>query len=326
VIERTAGAPRLIEWTGERCVPWTPEVAVAYEHYHRYLWAAELVRGRTVLDLASGEGFGAAILAATAESVTGIDADPRTVEHSRLNYMAPNLGFTVGSALELEGFGDGSFGAVVAFELIEHLADHERFLAELDRVLAPDGVAIVSTPDAPVYSEGKDSEPNPFHERELTEAEFRDVLGARFEHVALWGQRAADGSRIAAIDDAGTSAPQAFVLERDGEDWRPGGEWRPVYLIAVVSHAGGFEAPAESTMVDPGLGLVVAKERELVENRHQRALAQEEARMLREDAEFLRSLRDGDNRARFRWALASSPVGDLFRRVRGPRRPSAPGG
>jgi O-antigen biosynthesis protein len=60
-------ASRLIEWTGERCVPWVPSPQLVYEHFHRYLWAASLVGDRRVLDLASGEGFDAAILARTAE-------------------------------------------------------------------------------------------------------------------------------------------------------------------------------------------------------------------------------------------------------------------
>ena len=48
---RCAAAPRLIDWTGERCVPWAPDVQVVYEHMHRYLWAAQLVGGKRVLDL-----------------------------------------------------------------------------------------------------------------------------------------------------------------------------------------------------------------------------------------------------------------------------------
>ena len=38
-----SGAGRLIEWTGERCVPWTEDASMVYEHYHRYLWAAGVV-------------------------------------------------------------------------------------------------------------------------------------------------------------------------------------------------------------------------------------------------------------------------------------------
>ena len=85
-LQRRAAAPRLIEWTGERCVPWAPDVQVVYEHFHRYMWAARVVKGRRVLDLGSGEGFGAAILAGSAEHVVGVDVDERTVEHSKLNY------------------------------------------------------------------------------------------------------------------------------------------------------------------------------------------------------------------------------------------------
>ena len=96
-----AGAPRLIEWTGERIVPWAPDAQVIYEHYHRYLWAQPLVAGRRVLDLGSGEGFGAALLADTATAVMGVDIDERTVEHSRANYAAPNLEFRVASATDL---------------------------------------------------------------------------------------------------------------------------------------------------------------------------------------------------------------------------------
>ncbi|MHB8233657.1 MAG: hypothetical protein ACYDHT_03295, partial [Solirubrobacteraceae bacterium] len=77
-LDRRAGAPRLIEWTGERCVPWAPDVQVVYEHMHRYLWAAQLVQGKRVLDLGSGEGFGAAILGDTATQVVGVDVDERT--------------------------------------------------------------------------------------------------------------------------------------------------------------------------------------------------------------------------------------------------------
>src|SRR5438067_11310347 len=74
---------RLIEWTGERCVPWTDDLQVIYEHYHRYAFAARFAAGKRVLDLASGEGYGSALLAATAERVVGLDIDPATVEHAR---------------------------------------------------------------------------------------------------------------------------------------------------------------------------------------------------------------------------------------------------
>ncbi len=100
---RIPGAPRLIEWTGERCVPWTADASMAYEHYRRYAWAAQLVGGRRVLDLGSGEGFGAAILAETAAEVLGVDIDDDAVRHSRANYARSNLRFERASAKRCVG-------------------------------------------------------------------------------------------------------------------------------------------------------------------------------------------------------------------------------
>ncbi len=59
-----------LEFTGER---FTPECVreIWYEHYHRYVFAHGLVTGRKVLDAACGEGYGSALLATEASSVTG---------------------------------------------------------------------------------------------------------------------------------------------------------------------------------------------------------------------------------------------------------------
>jgi hypothetical protein len=53
---------------------------------------------------------------------------------------------------------------------------------------------IISTPDRRMYSEAT-GQANPFHERELSEPEFRALLGTRFAHVGVWGQRTICGSR-----------------------------------------------------------------------------------------------------------------------------------
>ncbi len=230
-------------------MPWAPDVQVVYEHYHRYLWAAELVRGRRVLDLASGEGFGSAILAGSAAHVTGIDVDATTVRHSQANYEAPNLEFREGSALELEALEPASFDVVVAFELIEHLSDHERVLAGIRHVLAPDGLLVLSTPDRQVYTDAAGTQ-NPFHERELTLQELRALLGERFAHVRLFGQRAAAGSRIAALDAAEPATVRPFALRRDGTDWREADAPDATYLVAVASAAALPELPAQSSLDD----------------------------------------------------------------------------
>ena len=263
---KRAGAPRLIDWTGERCVPWAPDVPVVYEHFHRYLWAAALVEGRRVLDLGSGEGFGAAMLAQSAAHVVGIDIDETTVEHSTLNYAAPDLEFRLGTALDLSAFADGSLGAVVAFEVIEHVREQERVLAEIQRVLDAEGVLIISTPDRHMYGQMR-NEPNPFHERELATEEFLAQLAEYFPHVAAWGQRTITGSHMNAFAGAAGEPGEAriggdFYIERAGDEWRQAIAPAPLYCVAIASRSQLPAVAVSSTLADCGLGLLRAAESE----------------------------------------------------------------
>lgn len=247
--------PRLIEATGERIVPWARDAQVLYEHLHRYLWARPLVAGRRVLDLGSGEGYGGALLADAATAVTGVDIDEQTVAHSRANYDRANLDFAVASATDLSAYEDGAFGAVVAFEVIEHIAEHERVLAEIARVLAPDGLVIMSTPERRAYSDERDFV-NPYHVRELTQDEFVALLRRHFGEVALYSQRAIAGSRIEAFDGPAAQGHLSLPVERAGDEWRPAPPPAPFYLIAVASNAALPEAVGESTLLDYGLEVI----------------------------------------------------------------------
>ena len=201
----------MLPWTGERFVPGAGEAELAYEHYIRYLLAQRLAAGRTVLDLGCGEGYGAHLLAATAERVVGIDIAPEAIAHARGRYPRANLAFEVANATRLPF--DGPFALVTCFEVIEHLAepDQHALLAEVARVLAADGLFVVSTPNRPVYRalDGESGEPNPYHLREMDFAEFRELLARYFPAIAWYGQQPLVGNHLCALQaDA--------ALERDG--------------------------------------------------------------------------------------------------------------
>jgi SAM-dependent methyltransferase len=247
--------PRLIEATGERIVPWARDAQVIYEHYHRYLWTRPLVAGRRVLDLGSGEGYGAALLAQTASTVTGIDIDERTVAHSQANY--PGVDFSAGSATDLSEFPDGAFDAVVAFEMIEHVAEHDQVVAEIARVLAPGGLVVMSTPERRAYSDDRDFS-NPYHARELTQEEFTGLLRTQFSSVALFAQRAVAGSRLEALEPG--EGHVAVRIERAGDDWREVEAPEPLYLVAVASDGPLPALPGESTLIDYGLEVLAERD------------------------------------------------------------------
>jgi SAM-dependent methyltransferase len=179
----------VLEHTGERMVPELCAADTFWEHVYRYRFAARFARDRRVLDIACGEGYGTAALAAAgARSVLGVDISPEACEHARRKYRVETR---VGSAESIP-LDDGAMDVVVSFETVEHVESAGRFLAECRRVLAPGGTLIMSTPNRPVYSpHGKH---NRFHTAEMDEGEFRAALGARFKSCELYAQRLASAA------------------------------------------------------------------------------------------------------------------------------------
>ena len=227
----------VVEFTGERYVPELDEPEISFEHWHRYLWSVPLCAGKRVLDVACGEGYGAALLAETAAQVTGVDADAETIAHARDAYARDNLAFRCGPAQDLPLPGDEVFDVVVSFETIEHLSeeDQRRFLAEVRRVLTPDGVALFSTPNRTVYTD-RPRYHNPYHLKEFYPNEFRAVLGRSFAHVRLLGQRMFGASYLWPLDaDAETLREYQLDYQRGAYVPASGDQKEAVYVIAVCS-------------------------------------------------------------------------------------------
>jgi SAM-dependent methyltransferase len=189
-----------LEPTGERLVPERQHGEVVHaEHLARYLLAAQLAESRRVLDAACGEGYGTNLIAAAgAASAVGIDLDDQTVAHARRRY--PSAEFVSGDVRQLP-FEDGAFDLVVSFETIEHVTDPERVLNELRRVLADEGVLLISTPNKTQYLVE-----NEFHEREFTHQEFAELLNERFPNVELLLQQNWLASTVLSLELAGDAA------------------------------------------------------------------------------------------------------------------------
>ena len=183
----------MAEFTGERVIPGEVDVDLLNEHVARYTFAARLARGKHVLDAGCGAGYGAAELAQVAGQVLGADVAHEAVVFAQAHYRLPNLCFEQASCAALP-HRDGSFDLVVAFEVIEHLADWRAFLLEVRRLLAPGGQFIVSTPNKLYYTESRGPDgANPFHVHEFDFAEFHGELKAVFPHVLLFLENHVEG-------------------------------------------------------------------------------------------------------------------------------------
>ena len=182
--DQPAGVPPL-ELTGERTLPDVPEENYWYRrHVAVYRSVADRCRGLDVVDMACGEGYGAAILAERAARVTGVDANPEAHEHARLKYSRPGVRFV--RAL-VESY-DEPCDAVVFLQTIEHLQDPGAVLDHFRSMLRPGGTAYVSTPNVLTLApEGAEKSGNPWHVREYRAEEFRALCRASFESVEMLG-------------------------------------------------------------------------------------------------------------------------------------------
>jgi hypothetical protein len=239
-------------FTGERYVP---EVRgqIYYEHVHRYALAFEIGRGLDVLDIASGEGYGAAYLALAARSVVGVDVDAESIRHAAARYTAMNLSFLTGSCTRIP-LGSQSIDLVVSFETIEHIEEHEQFLAEIVRVLRPNGQLLISSPNKLVYSDDAHYH-NPYHARELYFDEFRDLLQRSFARCRVYGQRIIATSAIHPLRGVARGArcitPAAEGDDHVGLPALPA----PAYFLALCARSDdGRDAECQlldSVFVDP---------------------------------------------------------------------------
>ncbi|TAN03670.1 MAG: glycosyltransferase [Rhodanobacteraceae bacterium] len=222
-----------MEFTGERYVP-TETGEIRHEHLHRYAWCACLAKGKDVLDIACGEGYGSAMLAARARSVIGMDVDAATIEHARKVYQGiAGLQFELGDAARLT-LADDSIDMVVSFETIEHHDRHREMIAEIRRVLRPDGLLVLSSPNRDVYSK-LSGQHNEFHVKELDFAELDAVLREQFDDIEYFGQRLAVGSSIFTLEHSRIGkAMDAFVDTGTEVQERAASLLSPVYFIAVA--------------------------------------------------------------------------------------------
>ena len=130
-------------------------------------------------------------------------------------------------------FAAGAFDLVVSFETLEHLAAQERLLAGFARVLADEGVLVISSPDRHVYSEVAGFR-NEFHVRELYRDELLALLRPHFAAVRLYGQKLLFHSALWSLE-GGIGSAEAHTAAAGGDAVAAGLDHAPMYFVAVCA-------------------------------------------------------------------------------------------
>ncbi|MFT3932728.1 MAG: class I SAM-dependent methyltransferase [Chitinophagaceae bacterium] len=219
------------KYTGERLETFI-EDEVMIEHLHRYAFVYEFCSNKIVLDIASGEGYGSNLISGIANKVIGVDISDTAIKDAQKKYNKQNLEFKRGSADNIPCDSE-YFDVVVSFETLEHHDKHEEMMIEVKRVLKPNGVLIISTPDKYFYTD-KTGQKNPFHVKELYKNEFKDLILRYFKNADFYSQRSLFSSSILPLDkvEAGKDVVEYIGSYNKIEKTL---EYEAPYMIAIAS-------------------------------------------------------------------------------------------
>lgn len=166
----------------------TPEDQIEWlKHIYAYRYAKRPAKGRSVLDIGCGSGYGAHMLSKKSAYVIGIDLWKEGIRYCHQKHGRKSS-FLVTSGLNLP-FKDNSFDFVTSFQVIEHIDPSStlKYLTEIKRVLKNGGVVMISTPNKRLRLLLFQKPWNPDHKKEYDAKHLEKILEKVFEKVEILG-------------------------------------------------------------------------------------------------------------------------------------------
>ena len=163
--------------TGERVVTSRGGFNPTWQrHVAAYALAPAFLGEGRVIDVGCGVGHSYELLAP--RETVGVDVDPAVLQGQRRETAAADM--------RRLPFGAATFDGAVAVHSIEHVPHPERGLAEIARVLTPDAVAVIVTPNRLTFAR-PDEIIDPYHYVEYDPRELRALCERFFAYVELAG-------------------------------------------------------------------------------------------------------------------------------------------
>ena len=160
-----------------------------WAHLSIYRFAVPFCRGRTVLDVGTGVGYGAAYLADHEATINAVDGDPASVDHAHRKYAGKSATFAVADLNQKLAFEDRSFDVVLSSNVFEHIANVDDLTAECARIVKQDGVVIIAVPPITVAWIAQDDMRNIHHVHHLPPAAWHAKLSRFFGTIECHGHQ-----------------------------------------------------------------------------------------------------------------------------------------
>jgi SAM-dependent methyltransferase len=185
-----------LRWTAERHVPDAArsdaDVAMDVRHRYAYSLVGEFAEPHfRLLDIGSGEGYGAAVVSDFVATYQGVDVSGEAVTHARRRYARATIRFDQYAGGTLP-YPDDAFDLITSFQVIEHVDDVETYLAEMHRVGCTGAVVLITTPNRKLRLRDGEKPWNRFHVREYDAGGLRTTLEGHFSSVDMFGVRGSE--------------------------------------------------------------------------------------------------------------------------------------
>lgn len=232
-----------VKFTGEFFIPKLAGDRIEADHMERYRFAAKYAKGKSVLDIACGYGYGGQIFSeAGCTFYEGVDINKALVENASKVFGSDRVNYLYGDAGSFVS--EMKYDLVVSFETIEHISSYRAALDRMYENLAPGGTLIISSPNRPVTSPSakniSDKPLNKFHTQEFTVQELSLEIkrsGFDTDSMKVFGQRlslfhfrnrfARKVTRILGLDPADNASPTLCEYKLK----------TPRYFVIVVQNA-----------------------------------------------------------------------------------------
>ncbi len=139
-----------------------------------------------ILEIGVGDGNLSSVLldlSGNIKSYTGVDINKKFLENTKLKLEDKISSIKMINKDFMEIKFNKSFDTIISFEVIEHVKSPDKFLKKVYSFLKPNGIAIISTPNKPIYSivaKLVDGEKDPTHISEMNYKEFKKIFSEYF--------------------------------------------------------------------------------------------------------------------------------------------------
>ena len=154
----------------------------------RYIYTLNYIVGKDVLDIACGVGWGTYVMSKVASNVYGVDLSDTAINTAKKFYNQDNIKYYT-NFLENCNILDSSIDIVTSFETLEHIDEPQLFLNEIFKVIKPNGILFISTPNGASFKKLRSQKPyNPFHVEEYEKQDILNMINEKWKVLEYKGQ------------------------------------------------------------------------------------------------------------------------------------------